>query len=146
MHKEPRVLIDFLITRLRLSMALAAICDPTPSHAFSDPVAARAAACHPLFNLPLELGKRRFHADNQGILDLRNSLSPFPEALPSATSCDVPDAAIGASSRSEWKLDECLSCEAAIGDYGDFPDHAQFVEGLRQKHACKHGLWRLVEQ
>lgn len=41
---------------------------------------------------------------------------------------------------------ECLSCDAAIGDYGDFPDHAQFAEGLRHKHARKHGYWRLVEQ
>lgn len=42
-------------------------------------------------------------------------------------------------------LAECQSCDLRIDDYGDFPAHAQFVEGLKQKHGRKYGFWHLVD-
>lgn len=42
-------------------------------------------------------------------------------------------------------LAECQSSDAAIGDYGDRPTHAEFVEELRQKHGRKYGFWHLVD-
>ncbi|WP_102222681.1 DUF6880 family protein [Acidimangrovimonas sediminis] len=42
-------------------------------------------------------------------------------------------------------LAECQSCDAAIETYGAYPNHAQFLETLRQEHGRKHGFWRLVE-
>jgi len=43
-------------------------------------------------------------------------------------------------------LAECHACDPAITDYGDFPSHTQFVEGLKQDHGRKHGFWRLVDR
>ncbi|MFN3273281.1 MAG: DUF6880 family protein [Paracoccus sp. (in: a-proteobacteria)] len=42
-------------------------------------------------------------------------------------------------------LAECRSRDPDIGDYGDVPDHEQFVAALRQKHGRKYGFWQLVE-
>lgn len=42
-------------------------------------------------------------------------------------------------------LAECQSSDATIGDYGDNPAHAEFVEELRQKHGRKYGFWHLVD-
>ncbi|MFN3524642.1 MAG: DUF6880 family protein [Paracoccus sp. (in: a-proteobacteria)] len=42
-------------------------------------------------------------------------------------------------------LAECQSGDAAIADYGNVPDHDQFVATLRQKHGRKYGFWQLVE-
>lgn len=42
-------------------------------------------------------------------------------------------------------LAECQSCDLRIDDYRDFPVHALFVEGLKQKHGRKYGFWHLVD-
>lgn len=42
-------------------------------------------------------------------------------------------------------LAECQSSDPDIDDFGNFPNHAAFVEALKQKHGRKHGFWHLVE-
>jgi hypothetical protein len=42
-------------------------------------------------------------------------------------------------------LAECQIADAAIIDYGTFPTHVSFVEGLKKKHGRKYGFWELVE-
>lgn len=42
-------------------------------------------------------------------------------------------------------LAECVACDAAITDYGNFPSHKQFVDTLKEQHGRKHGFWELMD-
>lgn len=42
-------------------------------------------------------------------------------------------------------LAECQSCAAVLEDYGNFPDHGQFLAALKQKHGRKYGFWDMVQ-
>jgi hypothetical protein len=41
-------------------------------------------------------------------------------------------------------LSECAAIANKINDHAGHPDHAEYVKGLRSKHARKHAFWKIV--